>query len=369
MRKPNSVVARECHWLAVLVCTITLLTHKACAGDPAQDAISSTPFAKVPISNQASQIRDALYHGHWDKAAQLSGRIAGGDPAAQIYRTAGMLIDTDLVDPMTRVNYTYDFAVHIGAFIPNGRAHPATEYLTWFTRAVEQSPDLAPVVADAICLAIGTQLVRAIEGDRAIVLSDDILFARVGTSRPMNEEHRPFSDTGRLPDEVFSSNPNSRKPHHQLKQMMFLQNWRKQEKQPYFGGGTWLDLKAFSARIDPECVDRWRVSYRNIAADCTKKNRFSSGGFIICHASHEGSAGGWRYLLDAAERTDPNDPASKPAITNLKIAFASLGEAVRLSGYPVPEDENFRALAAKLQKLGDAAETRYAWEVAGLGAP
>jgi hypothetical protein len=62
------------------------------------------------------------------------------------------------VDPITRLSYHELIGEQVGAFRPNGRAHPAQQFAGWFEQAAKDNPDLAPLVADAICLGVAIQL-------------------------------------------------------------------------------------------------------------------------------------------------------------------------------------------------------------------
>lgn len=368
-----------------VVLTLTGFVGSALGKDPPQSqpaadqssrtavSVSTDKFcSKVKISHSAKDILNALFDGNLQTAEQLAERGDGADPAVQVFRTAIQLAQTDLVDPLTRLSYTHDFqGGQLGAFVPNGRGHPASEFSEWFTHAAEQRPEFAPVVSDAICLGIALQLSDAVRRDLPIVLSDDILLSRTNTSRPTVDLGTPFSANASIPFEILCSKPEARALHRRLDRAMFLQGFGNATQVPFFGGGTWLELKSQSTKIDPTCPERWGPVFRDIAKQCSQKGRFSSGTFITIYACHEGSDGGWRYLLSAAKDVDPRDPNNKRAITNLKIAFAALCDALHTFKRELPSEKDsiFGQLKVRLEGIGDPKETQYAWEVAGLRKP
>jgi hypothetical protein len=67
--------------------------------------------------------------------------------------------------------------------------------------------------------------------------------------------------------------------------------------------------------------------FARVAVDCGKQGRFTSGAFVVVHGCGDRLDGALKYLLEQSK----DYLTDKRRVTNLKIAFAYLGEAARMA--------------------------------------
>jgi len=359
MNKMQGMMRRMVFMLCCLQAGTVTVGDTFGAEEPAAEETSTggdefSPLAKVELTDVENGIRQLLLEGNYRRVmAELQENPP--ERTFMIFVTALDLADTDVVDPLANVGHDHNFIESVGAFIPNGKPHPAEYFRKEFLSLAEANPKMKPVIADVICNTIALQLLRAVEQDRPIVLSDDILFSKEDTSA----EHVLFETILR---EALCSTPEARKHFHELRRMMWLQKVSDAEGVTFFAGGPWISLRRLATEIDPGCVDRWWPVFARVAVDCGKQGRFTSGAFVVVHGCGDRLDGALKYLLEESKEylTDER------RITNLKIAFAYLGEAARTAEIPFPpkEDEAFDRLKKIVETTGDPKETKIAFEAA-----
>jgi hypothetical protein len=327
----------------------------------AEDNKGKSPFCDLPISEETRDIRKAFIIGDLEKMKNLLAEANPRNPANRAMDLGAQVTATNLVDPLSALMHTHDFVGgQLGAFIPNGNEDPVKLIKQRADDLARESPQVNPHIADALCLAIALQLVRATKEDRLIALDDEILFSKNPTKAP-----RELFKT--LACEVLCSHESARKRQGELIRVMFNQKIFQMEKTPFFRGGLWIQVKQIASALDPKSQDRWEPVFLDIASECAAKMRYASGALVIIYGAHLGQQGAWQYLHGASEAQKETKNAR--GITNLKIAFAYLCEMVRTFDNKLPDekDEVFGKLIANLESLGVSHETQYAMEAAGLG--
>lgn len=313
-----------------------------------------SPLADVELTEVARSLRHKLLEGDSRGVIGLL-RDNPGEPTTMIFATALDLAAIDVVDPLANIGHDHDFIEQAGAFIPNGKPHPVEYFRQEFLSLAEADPTMKPVIADTICTVLVLELLRAVAEDGPIALSDDILFSKEDTSA----ERVLFETTLR---EVLCSTPESRKAFHELRRLMWLQKLSDAKGVSFFAGGPWIGLRRLATELDPACVDRWWPAFAEVAVECGKRGRFTSGAFVVVHGCGDGVSGAVKYLLEES-KTCLTDERS---VTNLKIAFGYLGEAARTAGVPYPPegDETFDRLKEIVETTGTPKETTIAFEAA-----
>lgn len=326
----------------------------------AEDKTETSPFCDLPVNDETKAIRRLFISGDLEK---MKGHLAEANPTNPANRAMhlGMQVAaTNLVDPLSTLMHTHDFkGGQLGAFIPNGNEDSVKVIKRRADDLAQESPNAKPHIADALCLAIALQLMRATKEDGFIALDDEILFSKNPTKAP-----RELFKT--LACEVLCSHENARKRQGELIRVMFNQKIVQMEKTPFFRGGLWIQVKQIASALDPESQGRWAPVFLDIAGECAAKTRYTSGALVVIYGAHLGQQGAWEYLHGASEAQKKAKNAR--GITNLKIAFAYLCEMIRTFDHKLPgkKDEVFGKLIANLESLGAAQETQYALEAAGL---
>jgi hypothetical protein len=356
---PN-VMAKLCRIARIPHLTSFLLLATAATADTTLKAEASaskeqfTPLAEIELTELSDQVRRQMLAGNLQQVIEIL-RENPTEPTTMIFATAIDLAGTDVIDPLANIGHDHDFIETAGAFIPNGNPHPTEYFSREFKSLAETDPEMAPVIADAICNVIALQLLQAVEQDAPIALSDDILFSKEDTSA----ERVLFETTLR---EVLCSTPESRKHFHELRRLMWLQKVSDANGVPFFSGGPWIALRRLAAEMDPGSVARWRPVFAKVAVDCGKRGRFTSGSFVVVHGCGDRIDGALGYLLEESK----DDLTDERRVTNFKIAFGYLGEAARMAGLPFPprDDATFDQVQKIVETSGDPKQTTIAFEAA-----